>query len=110
MSTRALFIVCVVAACSSSPPKTYESMLHARLASPGCKRACPVGGHLDPVEPQATHVLEDCCYDPGGIEWSSCAWNSSGSRMSLAELVAPERFAAMEDCGTDGWPDCKASP
>lgn len=108
--SRLAFLLAVLAGCGSPPPKTYESMLAARLASPGCKRACPVGERIEPVEPQAERILDDCCYDPGGITWSACAWNSSGRRMSLAELVAPGRFAAMEDCGTDGWPDCKASP
>ena len=79
-------------------------MLHARLASPGCKRLCPVGGYLDPVEPQAARVLEDCCYDPMGLTWASCAWNASGRYMTVPELMAPARLGGS--CGTDGYPDC----
>jgi hypothetical protein len=56
------------------PKPTIDHPLGMRPG--GCRRPCPPdGGYLTPVEPQAAHILDDCCYDSTGDTWSSCAWN-----------------------------------
>jgi hypothetical protein len=82
-------------------------MLRARLTDPGrCMRTCPMDAEITPIEPQAEHILEDCCMDENGIGWSSCAWNVSGRGMSRAQIMDPARVAT--GCGGPGWPDCPA--
>ena len=100
----AVIIAIVATACSTRAPKTYDSMLRARLAESTCRRTCPLGDPIDPVEPQAEHILDDCCTDPMGLTWASCAWNASGRYMTAPELMATSRLGGS--CGTDGYPDC----
>ena len=105
-SIVAMFTVLAIVTACTEPPKTYESMLAWRLKNPDCQRRCPTGRWLQPVEPQATHILEDCCDDEGGVSWASCAWNVSGRFMTSSQLTSPARFATFGNCGTPGWPDC----
>lgn len=85
-------------------------MLAYRLANGGCKRTCPVGRYLDPFVTSVHQafdrdaVLADCCIDPNGLGWSSCAWNSSGRFATREQLLA----APLNGCGGDGYPDCGA--
>ena len=86
-------------------PKTEASMLAWRLAHPDCARACPLGQLLQPVEPQSEHITEDCCNDPYGLSWASCAWNIEGRFLTREQLMRPSRYAG--DCGSPGFPDCE---
>ena len=82
---RLAILVALISACAR--PSTYEQATAARLAHPSCPRSCPVGEYLS--APDSDEPL-DCCYDPIGMTWSRCAWNTAGRYMSRAALV--ERF------------------
>ena len=105
---HAALLVALVACGAAQQPKTPASMLAFRLQDSECRRTCPIGEYLPPVEPQDEHVLDDCCTDPFGLTWSSCAWNSSGRHMTRAELMDPKRLG--DSCGGDGLPDCMGTP
>lgn len=79
---KRIIVTLFLVACSTQSPHTPQSERQARLRySPGdCLRTCPTGKYLSPIEPQATHILEDCCKDSDGIGWGSCAWNMCGVR------------------------------
>jgi len=100
-----LIVVALLAACGAPSPKTYAQAMQDRLAHPACARTCPLGQHLDPVEPVADRVLADCCNDPIGLTWSSCAWNSAGRYASFADLTAETRISSV-GCGA-GLPACE---
>ena len=96
---RSVIFVMLFAACASDPPKTYASMLWHRLHDPGgCRRSCPVGETISQID-QGHDFDADCCKDPAGVSWTSCAWNADGKRMTLQQLVDPVRIASFTDCG-----------
>ena len=68
-----------------------------------------IGKEIVPIEPQAEHILEDCCMDVAGLGWASCAWNASGRFMSRDQLMDPIRITST-GCGGPGWPDCPPEP
>lgn len=96
-------VLILLFACSTPEPKTPASMLAYRLSHAGCKRVCPVGERIEPIEPQADHILDDCCVDPNGLGWASCAWNGTGRFMTREQLLA----APLGGCGGPGYPDCE---
>lgn len=101
----AILAAVTIAACASAPaPHTPESERAARIASATCKRQCPVGRDLASVGPQADHILEDCCVDPEGLGWSSCAWNGCGRDEACRRDHDATVLAAT--CGGDGARAC----
>lgn len=96
---RWLIIAMLAASCEhAEPPKTPESMLayrqHHGLAV--CGMECPIGEVID------TPTKADCCVDPNGTTWSTCAWNGAG-RFATREQLAS---APLHGCGGEGYPDC----
>ena len=106
MTAKIITVLIALGACSSPAPKTIESMRWHRLHDPGnCARACPIGNAVTPIGSGSTSA--DWCCDPEGIAWTSCAWNSSGRFMSLAQLIDPTRIESYGDCGPGSdWPNC----
>lgn len=104
---KALLLALLCACCSRPASKTPESMLAHRLSAATCARVCPVGRYLAPVpeEPGNAHTLDDCCVDPFGLTWSSCAWDAAGQHLTRAELMDPARLDGF--CGGDEFPDCE---
>ena len=97
-------ILVVVVACVGEEhptPKTADSMRAYRVSHSRCRRMCPVGQSIDDLD-NHKDPLADCCVDPNGIGWSSCAWNGSGQYMTWKQLMA----APLPGCGGDGYPDC----
>ncbi len=94
-------------ACSSPAPHTAQSELQARLkySSGDCLRMCPAGQYLEPIEPQSSHILEDCCKDSDGLGWGSCAWNACGRREDCRR-ASVARILSGPTCGGDGYKPC----
>ena len=74
-----------------------------RLTHADCRRSCPVGQEIAPVESQAQHILDDCCTDPDGLSWTSCAWNREGRYLTLDQLLSQ----SLNGCGSPGFPECR---